>query len=44
MSRQFVILIAAWAAKSTQSSYSRPQATPEGRKILQEFWPDIANA
>jgi hypothetical protein len=36
--------IAEWAAPSMPTELLQALGTPEGRKILEELWPDIVNA
>jgi hypothetical protein len=40
----FAKLIAEWAAKSMPIELLQVLKYPEGRKILEELWPDIVNA
>jgi hypothetical protein len=41
---EFASVIAEWAGKSTPSELLQALSIPEGKKVLEDLWPDIVNA
>jgi hypothetical protein len=40
---EFASVIAEWAAKSMPMELLQAMGTPEGKKVLEELWPDIVD-